>query len=62
MFNSVLFHRSTDGSPVYIVPEYVVKVEPLERQFVTRIVPISGEAEVVEGAPSEVNTRLRRGQ
>lgn len=62
LYNAVMFNRADDGSSVYIVPEFVVKVEPLQRQFVTRITPITGEPEVVEGAPSEVNKRLRSGQ
>jgi hypothetical protein len=44
------------------VPGQVVKLESMHNGFSTRITPITGTPEVVDGPPSEVNKRLRSGQ
>lgn len=72
MYNAVEFKRvrhelnEYDDGPVYIVPRHVVKVsqEPTQRGEIvnSRIDSVTGETEIVEGPPSEVNARLRKGQ
>jgi hypothetical protein len=68
MYNAVEFERGgSDSGIVHIVPAYVVKVEYLAgsseegQTFLSRITLAAGEPEIVQGPPSEVNSRLRRG-
>jgi hypothetical protein len=74
MYHSIEFQRVPHqvgdewrSGKVFIVPDHVVKVEPGEGRkedgavFSTRIITTTGVPELVEGPPSEVNGRLRRG-
>jgi hypothetical protein len=66
MFNVVDFKRAEGGSVVGIAPVHVVKIERGAQagdgqSFTTRLTLVSGAPELVEGSPSEVTSRLRRG-